>query len=198
MSDQWFTSTTLATSLCDISFASYHGLSHARNISSTNILWTVHLAIWYNSLPRVRSVALSLNIFMIHLFAFNICIPAEFNLLLPLLGPFLELNTAMCLALTFQILLCILLLIEFFLAFLSFLLHTLNSLAFFIIKVVVILSLHPWASWSRLEAPVHPCSSTLARPSRSKTIHPFVTGEAESSTTKIWLEGPGIWLASTA
>jgi hypothetical protein len=83
---------------------------------------------------------------MIHLFAFNVCIPTEFYFLLSLLTPFLELLTPMSLAIAFQIFLLILLLVELLLAFLSFLLHTIYPLTFFIVKIVVTLGLHPWAS----------------------------------------------------
>jgi hypothetical protein len=83
---------------------------------------------------------------MIHLLAFNVSVPSQLNLLLPLLVPFLELITTVCLAVTFQILLSLLLLVKLFLALFCFLLHTLHSFTLFIVKVVLTLAHNPWAS----------------------------------------------------
>ncbi len=146
MSDQRFACSALCCTFSEICFACYHGLSHARYVSSSNILRTVHFAVGCHPLPWVRPITLCLNVLMIHLFTFNVSISTKFNLLLPLLTPFCELISSMSFTATLQVFLSLLLLIELLFTLLCLLLNTLNSLAFFIIKIVFSFSLHTRAS----------------------------------------------------
>ena len=195
LSDQWFASTTLACcTLGKICLPGDHGLPHTCHVSTSYVLRTVHFAIRYHSFPWVRSVTLLLYILMIHRLTFNVSIFAEIYLLLPLLAPLPELFTPVCLAITLHVFLSLVLLVEFLLAFLRFLLHALNPLTLLIIKIIFALGLHPRASWSwRLKAPIHPGITTIAA-YWPEPAHPIGAGECKASPdTELWHVGWSLW-----
>ena len=132
------------STLCYVCLACNHSLAHASDIGSTHILWAIHLAVCCHTFPWIRSIALGLYLFMIHGLSFFICLLAEFDLLLSLVGPLEDLFAALCLPGLLLLLFMLLLLKECTFEFFLLIEHLQYALTLLIVKVLFLFNACTW------------------------------------------------------
>lgn len=106
MSDQITLSAASSAALAplgNVVLARDHGLSHAGDISTPDVLRTIHLTVRYDTFPGVGTVALGHHLRVVFFFIIFVLLSAFLCLLLSLLGPILELLPALGFPLTLQI-----------------------------------------------------------------------------------------------